>query len=117
MSKVKCFACHKFGHYAGQCLNKKKKQSTASAEVEEFSTKFDKEFSLIACLSSMNTIHDTRYIDCGASRHMTVVREHLTDLTQCGDVEVVLGDDREVKVAGCGTVSFRRESFPPMILM
>jgi hypothetical protein len=25
MSKVKCFACHKFGHYAGQCPNKKKK--------------------------------------------------------------------------------------------
>ena len=25
MSKVKCFACHKFGHYAGQCPNRKKK--------------------------------------------------------------------------------------------
>jgi hypothetical protein len=24
MRKVKCFACHKFGHYAGQCPNKKK---------------------------------------------------------------------------------------------
>jgi hypothetical protein len=47
---------------------------------------------------------------------MTAVREHLTDLTQCGDAEVVLGDDREVKVAGCGTVSFRRESLPPMTL-
>jgi hypothetical protein len=106
MSKVKCFACHKFGHYAGQCPNKKKKQTTASAEVEEFSTKFDKEFYLIACLSLRTTTTDTWYIDSGASRHMTVVREHLTDLTQSGDVEVVLGDDREVKVAGCGTVSF-----------
>jgi hypothetical protein len=109
MSKVKCFACHKFGHYAGQCPNKKKKQTAASAEVEEFSTKFDKEFSLIACLSSRTTTTDTWYIDSGASRHMT-------DLTQCRDAEVVLGDDREVKVAGCGTVSFRRESLPPMTL-
>ena len=25
MSKVKCFACQKMGHYAGQCPNKKKK--------------------------------------------------------------------------------------------
>ena len=25
MSKVKCFACHKMGHYAGQCPNRKKK--------------------------------------------------------------------------------------------
>jgi hypothetical protein len=81
MSKVKCFACHKFGHYAGQCPNKKKKQTTASAEVEEFSTKFDKEFSLIVCLSSRTTTSDAWYIDSGASRHMTAVREHLTDLT------------------------------------
>jgi hypothetical protein len=57
------------------------RQTTASAEVEEFSTKFDKEFSLIACLSSRTTTPDTWYIDSGASRHMTVVREHLTDLT------------------------------------
>jgi hypothetical protein len=84
--------------------------------VEEFSTKFDKEFSLIACLSSRTTTTDTWYIDSGASRHMTSDHEHLIDLTQCGDAEVVLGDDREVKVAGCGTVSFQRESLPPMTL-
>ena len=47
---------------------------------------------------------------------MTAVREHLTDLTQIGDVEVVLGDDRVVKGVGCGTVSFQRESLPPMLL-
>jgi hypothetical protein len=93
------------------------RQTTTSTEVEEISTKFDKEFSLIVCLSSRTTTLDTWYIECGASLHMTAVREHLTDLTQCGDVEVVLGDDREVKAAGCGTVSFRRESLPPMILM
>ena len=34
MSKVKCFACHKFAHYAGQCPNKKKKQVAASADME-----------------------------------------------------------------------------------
>jgi hypothetical protein len=47
ISKVKCFACHKFGHYAGQCPNMKKKQTTTSTTVEEFSAKFDKEFSLV----------------------------------------------------------------------
>ena len=26
MSKMKCFPCQKFGHYAGQCPNKKKKK-------------------------------------------------------------------------------------------
>jgi hypothetical protein len=43
---------------------------------------------------------------------MTGVREHLTDLTEIGDVEVVLGDDQVVKAIGCGTKLFQRESFP-----
>jgi hypothetical protein len=84
--------------------------------VEEFSTKFDKEFSLIVLLSMRTTHTNTWYIDSGASRHMTGVREHLTDLTKMGNVEVVLGDDREVKVVGSGTVSFQRESLPPLTL-
>jgi hypothetical protein len=47
---------------------------------------------------------------------MTIVRGCLTDLTQSGDVKVVIGDDWEVKVSSCGTISFRRESLPPMTL-
>jgi hypothetical protein len=117
MSKVKCFACHKFGHYAGQCPNKKKKQTTTSAAVEEFSTKFDKGFSLVVCLSTRTTHSDMCYIDSGSSLHMPGVHEHLIDITHIGDVEVVLGDDRVVKVVGCGTVSFQRKSLPPMLLM
>jgi hypothetical protein len=116
ISKVKCFACHKFGHYAGQCPNKKKKQTTTSAAVEVFSTKFDKRFSLIVCLSTRTTHSDTWYIQSGASCHMIGVCEHVTDLTEIGDVEVVLGDDQEVKAVGYRTVSFQRESLPPMTL-
>jgi hypothetical protein len=42
MRKVKCFACHKFGHYVGECPKKKNKQTIASTVVGDFSTKFDK---------------------------------------------------------------------------
>ena len=85
-------------------MSKQEEETTASTKVEEFSTKFDKEFSLITCLSLRTTILDTWYIDSVASHHMKIFCEHLIDLTQCGDAEVVLRDDREVKVAGCGTV-------------
>jgi hypothetical protein len=55
----------------------------------------------------MRTTHtDTWYIGSGASFHMTGVREHLKDLTEMGNVEVVLGDDWEVKVVGSRTISF-----------
>jgi hypothetical protein len=67
-------------------------------------------------LTQANLNPSYKLYDNNASHHMTIVHEHLIDLTQCGDAEVVLGDDWEVKVAGCGTVSFHRESFPPMNL-
>lgn len=49
MSKVKCFACHKIGHYACQCPNKKKGKKDAQVatfiEVDDFAERFEKEFS------------------------------------------------------------------------
>jgi hypothetical protein len=95
---------------------KNKKQTTNSTVVEEFSTKFDKECSLVVCLSMRTTHSNMWYIDNHASLHIIGVRENLTFLTQIGDVEVVLGDDWMVKEVGCGTVSFQRDSFPPMLL-
>jgi hypothetical protein len=117
MNKVKCFACHKMWHYAGQCPNKKKKQVAASAEVEEFSTKFKKEFSLLVCLSSSAASISVWYIDSGASHHMTGVHEHFTDLTKRSvNLEVVLVDGSIVKADGIGTVSFQRQSRPPKLV-
>ena len=75
MSKVKCFACHKFGHYVVQCPNKKKKQVAASADMEEFSFKFDREFSLVTCLATCSVSSSVWYIYSGASSHMSGVRE------------------------------------------
>jgi hypothetical protein len=60
LSKIKCFSCHKHGHYASQCPHKNKnkgkqqqqKQVVASAETQmtEFASKFEKDFSLVSCL-------------------------------------------------------------------
>jgi hypothetical protein len=46
---------------------------------------------------------------------MTGVREHLTDLRDTEvRIEIALGDDTLVRVAGVGTVTFRRDSMPPL---
>jgi hypothetical protein len=84
--------------------------------VKEFTHKFEKEYSLLVCLSSRASSTSIQYIDSSVSRHMTGVREYFTDLTKIGDLEVVLGDDSVVKAIGSGTVSFQRESLPPMLL-
>ena len=126
------------GHYVVVCLEKKKKKGknqnmAASAEVEDFTDRFDREFGFIACESSSAGSPATNvqrehafpstsgassgiwYVDSGASRHMTGVREYFSELSESGtDIEVVLGDDRVVRVVSVGTLTFQRESEPPL---
>lgn len=82
MSKIKCFDCHQQGHYVSQCPNrkkgeKKKQQATTSTNIAELSSRFEEEFSLIACLSSSITTC-VWYIDIGVSCHMTRIREYFS---------------------------------------
>ena len=115
MSKVKCNACHKFGHYAVQCPNRKKKQVAASVDVEDFASTFEREFSLITCLSACSGSSRDWYIDSGASTHMTGVREVFFEITERDiDVKVELSDDMVANAVGRGTVAFHRESRPPL---
>lgn len=90
---------------------------SASTAVDEFSTQFEQEFSLVVGLESSTTPSTIWYIDSGASRHMTGVRAQFSDLTDRAlDIDVVFGDDRTVSPAGVGIVSFQRESLPPLKL-
>ena len=46
---------------------------------------------------------------------MTSVRENFSKLTEKRlNLEVVLGDDHIVRVVGEGTISFQRDSLPPL---
>lgn len=84
-------------------------------DVEEFLSKFDREFSLIACLSTCLVSSKVWYIDNGASAHMFGGRECFFELSEKGvNVDVDLGDDRVVRVVGRGTILFQRESHPPL---
>ena len=94
--KVKCFICHKQGHFSSQFLDKKKKSNThmaGFAEVEDFSRNVDEEFCLIACMAS--TIgSNIYYINSGASSHMTGHKIFLRYLQEGGTgIHVELGDD------------------------
>ena len=74
MSKVKCFACGKMGHYAIQCPNKKgkKKQGVeASTDVDDFAAMFDSECALVVSLATHITSSLAWFIDNVTSCHMT----------------------------------------------
>jgi hypothetical protein len=117
ISKVKCFVCKKFEHYAGQCPNRKKKKggTAATAEETDFQTQFQQECAFPVCCSSVEYSPHIWYIDSEASSHITSVREHFSDLRDTEvKIDITLGDNRVVTVAGIGTVSFRRENLPPI---
>ena len=117
MSKVKCFVCKKFGHYVGQCPNRKKKKggTAATAEETDFQTQFQKECAFHVCCSSVEYSPHIWYIDSGASSHIIGIQEHFSNLRDTEvRIDITLGDNRVVTVAGIGTISFRRENLPPI---
>jgi hypothetical protein len=82
LSKVRCYYCNLLGHLSSQCPEKKKKRkeregldTTSTTTMEEFSSMFDKEFSLVTLVSNVGSGGfggDFRWIvDIGASCHMT----------------------------------------------
>ena len=116
MSKVKCFHCHQHGHYATNCLQKKKnKQAAGSAAGEALASHFELDFSLIACLVS-SVMGSVWFLDSGASFHMTGDRYLFPDLDEKDlGVHIEMGDDGRYSATGIGTISFQRESGKPFV--
>jgi hypothetical protein len=99
------------GHYANQCLEKKKgkakKQRKDCREcrdcigLDELESKLETAFSMVSCLST-NTVSSVGwYVDSGASRHMTYDRKIFSRFQeQEGGMCVELGDDATYLVKG-----------------
>jgi hypothetical protein len=76
LSKIKCLHATRMGtmhHIVQKKKGKGKTQTTTSTEtqLDEFATKFEKDFSLVSCLSTNTNTRSAWYLDNGASHHMT----------------------------------------------
>jgi hypothetical protein len=117
MRKVRCFACHKSGHYANKCRNKKSEVATTSSiEMDAFAEKFDDEFSLVATLSSSDRLvelEDNRswFVDSGSSHHMMRMSLMFLSVSETGaNLHVQSGVPTMHVVKGVGCVRFQLES-------
>jgi hypothetical protein len=118
LSKVRCYCCNQLGHLASQCPEKKKKrkeqeglETIATTAMEDFSIKFDKEFSLVTLVSSVSCGGfggDFRWIvDSGVSCHMTGIRRAFLLITETGPDRLVESEGGMAQaVLGVGRVRF-----------
>jgi hypothetical protein len=118
LSKVRCYCCNQLGHLASQCPEKKKKRkeqegpdTTATTTMEDFSSKFDMDFSLVTLVSSVGSGGfggDNKWIvDSGASCHMTGIWRVFLIITETGPDRMVESEGGMARVVrGVGRVRF-----------
>ena len=120
VSKVRCFACQQKGDYVGQCPNKKKGKEVGASElvaIAEFSEKFEKEFSLMACLGGIGCLgcngNLAWFLDSGASQHMIRMRNVFLSYSKLDSGNFVgcnVSTRHVLAVKGVGSVKFQLES-------
>ena len=79
--KIRCYHCGKMGHYSAKCPEKKnvkektERDMVASATVEDYTMKFEQEFSLASIDSSVgsSSFENVWVVDNGAPRHILIV--------------------------------------------
>ena len=74
---MKCFHCHEHGNFATNIPQKKKnKKAVGAAAGEALASLFELDLCFISCLVSIS-MGSVRYLDSGASFHMTGEKELL----------------------------------------
>ncbi|CAM8994711.1 unnamed protein product [Rhodiola kirilowii] len=113
-SKVKCYNCNIFGHFASECRKPRKKHEEAnliSAQEDEptllmaiYEEKCNMASSDDAKLSTDNKESNLWYLDNGASNHMTGVKTNFNELDEKVSGQVKFGDGSVVQIKGKGSV-------------
>ncbi|KAJ4709756.1 Retrovirus-related Pol polyprotein from transposon TNT 1-94 [Melia azedarach] len=94
-SKVRCYNCQEFGHYASACR-------TYNNEVEEKNQ--GDETVLLAYKDNSGGQDNTWYLDTGASNHMCGKRSMFVKLDESTNGNVSFGDDSKIAVKGRGNI-------------
>lgn len=105
--RLKCYICHKEGHFKRDCLERKYKQPDKYAEKGEASVVSDGYESAEVLVVSCQQSSTDWILDSGCSFHMCPIKSWFEDLKEQEEGMVLLGNDKACKIKGIGVIRIR----------
>ena len=107
-SKVQCYNCQDFGHFADECNNEKNprvREEAANISIEESSLfmAYTEDF-LLQGSQEDNLSKNSWYLDTSASSHMTSKRSFFYSLDETLQGSIKFGDESSVRYEGKGSI-------------
>ena len=116
-SQIECFNCHKKGHFASVCPDKKEDQELNKTETEDADVAlymhevvFLNEEKVMPRKLETNKEEGMWYLDNGASNHMTGERSYFSELNENIKGKVKFGDGSYVDINGKGSILFEAKT-------
>ena len=112
-SKVQCYNCEKYGHFADECWFKKDQK----AEEANIAHEGDPDPMLLMAATCEDKMKGEEwYLDSGCSNHMTAHREWLTNFDANKKTSIKLADNRKLPSEGSGNIVMRSNSGGKVII-
>jgi hypothetical protein len=102
-TKVQCYYCKKFGHFANKCWKKQEDVGKQSAHITNESEDHQNPV-FLTCNVTQESANDILFLDSGCSNHMTSNKDLFSSIDTSIQSEVKLGNDCKVTVNGKGVV-------------
>jgi len=96
---IQCHHCQRYGHIRADCWYRDQKINFAAGENEE------ENYLFMACVDTDHKPSDLWFVDSGCSNHMTGAKFLFKELDEKQKKTVQLGNTKEMRVEGKGTVS------------
>ena len=108
-SKVRCYNCEEFGHFADECKNEKKPrvgEETVNLTAEESNLFMAyTEDVLLQGVQDIKIQDNLWYLDMGASSHMTGIKSYFNTIDENIRGVIRFGDESSVVYEGKGSIS------------